>query len=461
VIPVRIVRSTAFRLAFLYMALFGTSVLVLLGFIYHSTAGFMERQTEETVNAEIRGLTEQYSQQGLTGLVRAIETRVARDKSGSGLYLLTDWKFTPLAGNLKQWPEFTSTQDGWLDVELPEIDGQRVFARLKYFLLPGNYHLLVGRDVAERNTVEDLIMDALVWGLVITVLMGGLGAVLMTRGMLGRLDVINRASREIMLGDLSRRIPAKGTGDEFDQLTGNLNDMLDRIGALMDGVRHVSDNIAHDLRGPLNRIRARLELALPQAGEGGSGRGILERTIADIDEVLGAFHAILTISQAEAGSRREEFAMLDLARVAGDVAELYEPLAEDKGIRLRVELAPGLSAPGNRHLLSQALANLVDNAIKYTPPGGEVAVALSQGPDGPTISVQDTGPGVPPESRDKVLERFHRLESSRNAPGSGLGLSLVAAVAKLHGVSLTLSDARPGLRVILAFPRAEGGTGRP
>lgn len=441
------------------MALFGASVLVLLGFIYHSTAGFMERQTEETINAEVRGLTEQYSQQGLTGLVRAIETRVARDKNGGGLYLLTDWKFTPLAGNLRQWPEFASTQDGLIDVDLPDVDGQPVSARLKYFFLPGNYHLLVGRDVAARNTVEDMIIDALVWGLVITGAMGILGAVLMTRGMLGRLDVINRASREIMLGDLSRRIPAKGAGDEFDQLTGNLNDMLERIDALMDGVRHVSDNIAHDLRGPLNRIRARLELALPQTSEHGPDRVVLERTIADIDEVLGAFHAILTISQAEAGSRREQFAVVDLARIAEDVAELYEPLAEDKGIRLRVDLARGLCASGNRHLLSQAVANLVDNAIKYTPEGGVVAVLLSDGPDGPMLSVQDTGPGVPPQCRDKVLERFHRLESSRNAPGSGLGLSLVAAVAKLHGASLTLSDAEPGLRVSLAFPRCDPQAG--
>ncbi|NDY56825.1 HAMP domain-containing histidine kinase [Desulfovibrio sulfodismutans] len=454
-IPGRIVRSTAFRLAFLYMALFGTSVLVLLGFIYHSTAGFMDRQTDETINAEVRGLTEQYSQQGLSGLVRAIESRVARDKNGGGLYLLTDWKFSPLAGNLREWPDFDATQDGWVDTGLREADGERVFARLKYFLLPGNHHLLVGRDVAERNTVEDLIMDALVWGLVITVAMGGLGAVLMTRGMLGRLDVINRASREIMRGDLTRRIPAKGTGDEFDQLTGNLNDMLDRISGLMDGVRHVSDNIAHDLRGPLNRIRTRLELALPENGADSANRKVLERTIADIDEVLGAFHAILTISQAEAGSRREEFAVLDLARLAEDVAELYEPLAEDKGLRLCVNLSPGVAVSGNRHLLSQALANLVDNAIKYTPSGGEVGVELTSGPDGPELAVRDSGPGVPPEHRQAVLERFHRLESSRNAPGSGLGLSLVAAVAKLHGATLVLADAQPGLRVSLAFPPVE------
>ncbi|MDQ7831901.1 MAG: HAMP domain-containing sensor histidine kinase [Desulfovibrionaceae bacterium] len=454
-IPGSIVRSTAFRLALLYMSLFGASVLVLLGFIYHSTAGFMERQTEETINAEVRGLTEQYGQQGLSGLVRAIESRVARDKNGGGLYLLTDWKFTPLAGNLKEWPNIEAVRDGWADTELREADGTRLSARLKYFLLPGNHHLLVGRDVAERNTVEGLIMDALVWGLVITVALGGLGAVLMTRGMLGRLDVINRASREIMRGDLTRRIPAKGTGDEFDQLTGNLNDMLDRISVLMDGVRHVSDNIAHDLRGPLNRIRARLELALPENGEHSANRQVLARTIADIDEVLGAFHAILTISQAEAGSRREEFAVLDLATLAEDLVELYEPLAEDKGLRLRVDLTPGLTVSGNRHLLSQALANLVDNAIKYTPAGGEVGVELAPGADGPELTVRDTGPGVPPEHRDMVLERFHRLESSRNAPGSGLGLSLVAAVAKLHGATLTLADAQPGLRVTLAFPGVE------
>jgi signal transduction histidine kinase len=435
------------------MSLFGTSVLVLLGFLYHSTAGFMERQTDETINAEIRGLTEQYAQLGLAGLIRAIETRVARDKNGGGLYLLTDWKFTPLAGNLKQWPDFASTQDGWLDLVLREVDGEEVSSRLKYFSLPGNYHLLVGRDVAERNAAEGVIMDALVWGLVITVAMGGLGAVLMTRGMLGRLDVINRASREIMRGDLTRRIPAKGAGDEFDQLTANLNAMLDRIVGLMDGVRQVSDNIAHDLRGPLNRIRGRLELALRGHADTNGLRPALERTIADIDEVLAAFHAILTISQAEAGSRREEFSDLDLAVLARDVAELYEPVAEQKGLRLGVDLAPGPGVPGNRHLLSQALANLLDNAVKYTPAGGEVGVTLRETESGPELAVYDTGPGIPPEHRQAVLKRFFRMESSRNTPGSGLGLSLVAAVAKLHGAGLSLLDNAPGLRVVLSFPR--------
>ncbi len=433
------------------MSLFGASVLLLLGFIYHSTAGFMERQTDETINAEIRGLTEQYAQLGLTGLVRAIETRVARDKNGGALYLLTDWKFSPVAGNLKEWPEFSSTQDGWVDLVLQEADGEVVSSRFKYFYLPGNYHLLVGRNVAERNTVEDLIMDALVWGLVITVAMGGLGALLMTRGMLGRLDVINRASREIMQGDLTQRIPAKGAGDEFDQLTANLNAMLDRIVGLMDGVRQVSDNVAHDLRGPLNRIRGRLELSLRGHEDTNGLRPVLERTIADIDEVLAAFNAILTISQAEAGSRREEFSDLDLAVLAGDVAELYEPLAEEKDIRLNVNLTPGLTVPGNRHLLSQALANLLDNAIKYTPSGGEVGITLAQGDCGPVLAVYDTGPGVPAGHRAAVLKRFFRLESSRNTPGSGLGLSLVAAVAKLHAAGLTLEDHSPGLRVVLSF----------
>ncbi len=435
------------------MSLFGTSVLVLLGFIYQSTAGFMDRQTDETINAEIRGLTEQYAQLGLTGLIRAIETRVARDKNGGGLYLLTDWKFTPLAGNLREWPEFSSTQDGWVNLVLRLADGEEVSARLKYFSLPGNYHLLAGSDVAGRNTVRGLIMDALVWGLVITVAMGGLGAVLMTRGMLGRLDVINRASREIMRGDLSRRIPAKGAGDEFDQLTANLNDMLDRIVGLMDGVRQVSDNIAHDLRGPLNRIRGRLEMSLRGHQDTNGLRPVLERTIADIDEVLAAFHAILTISQAEAGSRREEFSDLDLAVLARDVAELYEPLAEEKGIRLGVDLVPGPAIPGNRHLLSQAVANLLDNAIKYTPAGGEVGIALREGESGPELAVYDTGPGIPPEQRAAVLERFFRMESSRNTPGSGLGLSLVAAVAKLHDAGLALLDNAPGLRVVLSFSR--------
>lgn len=432
-------------MAYGYMAVFGASVLVLLGFIYAATAGFMERQIDETINAEIRGLSEQYSQQGLSGLVRIIQARVARDKSGQSIYLLADWKFDPLAGNLAEWPSFADAGDGWADLSLenPETFEKRQ-TRLRHFLLPGNYRLLVGRDVSERDKVGRLIMDSLLWGLGITLVLGFFGGVLMSRFLLGRIDAINRTSREIMDGDLSRRVPLRGADDEFDRLAGNLNAMLDQIVALMDGVRQVSDNIAHDLRGPLNRIRAGLELTLREGGGIEDSRVAMERTIEEIDNLLGTFNALLTISQAEAGSRRQDFAPLDLAAVAGDVAELYEPLAEDKNLSLSVDLAGGQTVRGNRHLLSQALANLLDNAIKYTPSGGAVSLSLAAGPTGPVIEVADSGPGIPESARDKVLERFQRLESSRNTPGSGLGLSLAAAVVKLHHGELGLLDSPSG-----------------
>ena len=437
------------------MAAFGLSVLVLLWFIYTSTAGFMERQTDETINAEIQGLAEQYSQLGLTGLIRVIKSRVAKDKAGSSVYLLTDWKFNPLAGNLPEWPKFRDTGSGWFDATLEDTENfepRRV--RMRYFLLPGNFHLLVGRDVSLRLKMERLIMDALIWGLGLTVVLGGVGGLLTSRWMLKRIDVINKTSREIMAGDLTRRIPSRGAGDEFDRLAGNLNAMLDQITKLMDGVKQVSNNIAHDLRGPLNRIRAGLELSLAKSRTPEEYRAVLEATVSEIDNLLMTFNALLTIAQAESGARRQDFTDIDLTSLAADVAELYDPLAEEKGLTLTVSLAPGVTVPGNRHLLSQALANLLDNAVKYTPAGGTIALSLTAPATGPELTVADTGPGVPAEHRELVLERFARLESSRNTPGSGLGLSLVAAVAGLHRAALRLEDNAPGLRVTLAFPRA-------
>jgi signal transduction histidine kinase len=438
------------------MAAFGLSVLVLLWFIYTSTAGFMERQTDETINAEIQGLAEQYSQLGLTGLIRVIKSRVAKDKAGSSVYLLTDWKFNPLAGNLPEWPKFRDTGSGWFDATLEDTENfepRRV--RMRYFLLPGNFHLLVGRDVSLRLKMERLIMDALIWGLGLTVVLGGVGGLLTSRWMLKRIDVINKTSREIMAGDLTRRIPSRGAGDEFDRLAGNLNAMLDQITKLMDGVKQVSNNIAHDLRGPLNRIRAGLELSLAKSRTPEEYRAVLEATVSEIDNLLMTFNALLTIAQAESGARRQDFTDIDLTSLAADVAELYDPLAEEKGLTLTVSLAPGVTVPGNRHLLSQALANLLDNAVKYTPAGGTIALSLAAPATGPELAVADTGPGVPAEHRELVLERFARLESSRNTPGSGLGLSLVAAVAGLHRAALRLEDNAPGLRVTLAFPRAK------
>jgi signal transduction histidine kinase len=455
VIPIKLLRSSTLRLSMLHMAAFGLSVLVLLWFIYTSTAGFMERQTDETINAEIQGLAEQYSQLGLTGLIRVIKSRVAKDKAGSSVYLLTDWKFNPLAGNIPEWPKFRDTGSGWFDATLEDTENYEPRrARMRYFLLPGNFHLLVGRDVSERVKLERLIIDALVWGLALTVVLGGVGGLLTSRWMLKRIDVINRTSREIMNGELSRRIPSRGTGDEFDRLTDNLNAMLDQIVRLMDGVRQVSNNIAHDLRGPLNRIRSGLELSLATAATPEDYRTVLESTINAVDNLLQTFNALLTIAQAESGARRQDFTDLDLSALAEDASELYEPLAEENGLDLVVSLAPGLTVPGNRHLLSQALVNLLDNAVKYTPPGGRVTVSLRPTPFGPELAVADTGPGVPPEFRQTVLERFTRLESSRNTPGSGLGLSLVAAVAGLHQAELRLEDNEPGLRVVLAFPAA-------
>ncbi len=457
----RILRSSTFRLVLLYMALVSGSVLLLFAFIYWATAGFMERQVDVTIEAEIQGLAEQYRQRGLNGLKAVIADRVAKDPGGSSVYLLADKELQPIVGNLSGWPTARMGEDGWADFTLRERgpDGTEEHrARARAFLLVGSLRLLVGRDVRDLERTRSVIIGALGWGLAISVGLALAGGLMMTSSMVRRIEAINDTSREIVEGDLTRRIPASGSGDDFDKLVGNLNGMLDRITGLMETVRQVSDNIAHDLRTPLTRLRSRLEIARAQQGQSDlEARAAVEQAIEEADGLLATFQALLRIARIEAEQRRAGFAAVDLAPLLIDVAELYEPVAaeRDQSLTLEVrELVPPID--GDRDLLFQAVANLVDNAIKYTPTGGHIVLGLKRTGEAVDLWVADTGPGIPADQRERVFDRFHRLESSRSTPGSGLGLSLVRAVARLHGASIRLTDNAPGLRIAMRLPRRAG-----
>ncbi len=464
--PRAVLSSFTFRLALLYALLLAGSVMLLLGFIHWSTAGYMARQSDATIEAEIRGLSEQYRRRGLVGLTTLVAERSVRDPSGAGLYLLADTDFRPLVGNIDAWPGAEPDRDGWIDFRVHERtgsgdrDGPEHAARGKVFRLRGDLRLMVGRDVHELAALSDLLGNALRWGLALTVALALLGGWVMSGRVVRRIEGINQVGLEIMEGDLSRRVPTDGSGDELDRLAVNLNRMLGRIEALMASVRQVSDNIAHDLRTPLGRLHTKLsqlrdlELAPKAAAR-------VDGAIADAEELLSAFNALLRIARVESGSRRAAFADLNLVVLLHDVVELYEPLAADKGQRLSVSppsADEGTSDPvfhvdGDRDLLFQALANLLDNAIKYTPTNGDIRVFAAPAPNGGlSLGVADSGPGIPAELRGKVLQRFYRVDASRSEPGHGLGLSLVQAVAQLHDAELRLEDAEPGLRVSLTFP---------
>ncbi|HEV7960553.1 MAG TPA: HAMP domain-containing sensor histidine kinase, partial [Rhizomicrobium sp.] len=326
-------------------------------------------------------------------------------------------------------------------------------ARGRLFTLTGNFDLLVAQDVHDRDVTQRMFSTTLPWTMGLILLFGLLGGALMSRNMLRRLDTINRASGEIMAGNMTRRVPVSGAQDEFDLLAENLNRMMDRIERLMKGLREVTDSVAHDLRTPLTRLRQRLEQSQARLSAAGSDTSEIEHAIADTDQLIGTFNALLLIAETDAGTARGAMSPLDLASVARDVSELYEPLAEERNVSLTLATASVPMIEGVRSLVAQALANLVDNAIKYTPPGGQVAISISQSFAGVDLAVADSGPGIPAHERSRVVERFVRLEASRNSPGTGLGLSLVAAVAHFHNAQLLLEDNAPGLKAILRFPR--------
>jgi signal transduction histidine kinase len=449
-----LLHTSTFRLALVYMVLFAGSVLLLLGFIYWSTVAYMANQTDATIRAEITGLAEQYRERGLDGLVETISERLERDPDSSSVYLFASSRLSPLAGNLSAWPDVSPTDDGWLNFEFKDSRaGGRIFqARARPFILQGGLRLLVGRDTRELKAIQQLITRALLWGLAITLALALLGGVIMSRGMLRRIELINQTSRSIMAGDLSQRIPTRGTNDEFDQLAGNLNNMLVEIERLMHGIRHVSDNIALDLRTPLTRLRNRLERLQIELEDGSPHREQVEQSIVDADQLLATFAALLRIARIEAGGHKANFKPVDLASLVRDAAELYEALTEAKQLHLATHIDEAVAINGDRDLLFQALINLLDNAIKYTPEGGNVSLELKRGGKTVDIVVSDTGPGIPENERDKVGQRLYRLERSRSTPGSGLGLSLVKAVAHLHHAALLFEDNAPGLKATLRLP---------
>jgi signal transduction histidine kinase len=458
----KLFNTTAFKLTLVYLTVFALFAAFLLGYFAWNTRRLITEQITRMVDAEINGLTEQYSQGGIRRLVFVIDSRARRP--GSSLYLVTTFTGDGLAGNVGLLGEGVLEHSGWTETvyrRLDDAEGIEHHALVRVYQLPGGFRLLVGRDLEERERLYDIIVAAGQWSIALVVVLGLAGGFFVARRVLRRVDAMTETTRTIMAGDLSGRLPVTGSDDEIDRLAVNLNAMLERIEALMRGFKEVSDNIAHDLKTPLTRLRNRAEEALRASKESSGYRAALEATIEESDELIRTFNALLMIARAESGQASTPMTDFDAAEIARGVGELYDPLADDKGIVLKIEAETPMPARGNPELVTQALANLVDNAIKYASPeraasnGAPAEIMVKAGAAGDRImlTVSDHGPGIPEADRGRVVERFVRLEQSRSEPGSGLGLSLAAAVAHLHGGELRLESNDPGLKATLLLPR--------
>jgi len=456
----KLFRATAFRLALAILALSAVGAGIVLTAVAWQVVKLVDQETARTIDAEAKGLIDSYDRGGLMGLYSAIEMR--KRQPGASLYLLTDPAGEPLAGNVAQIPPEVLEQPGFVDVNYrSNVTGARMRqALVKVYRLPPGFLLLVGHDLGDRARIEKIMMRALAISLVFFAALAALGALFVARRVLKRIDDINTSAHGIMDGDLTRRLPVSGSGDELDRLAESLNGMLARIGELMQGLREVSDNIAHDLRTPLTRLRNHAEAALAFGGDAAAYRAALEKTIEESDSLIKIFNALLLIARAEAGANLEGLQPFDVGEAARSVAELYEPIAEEEGVALKVETEGRLIVRGNRELIGQTIANLVDNALKYGAPreGGlaavrpDVVISTRRAGASVALTVADRGPGIAAEDRARVLDRFVRLEGSRSRPGSGLGLSLAAAVARMHGGTVELEDNAPGLRVSVTLP---------
>ncbi len=477
-----IMRTTAARLSALYLLLFTLCAVVLVVYMTSLSTRMLTSLTTETINEEVQGLAQAYQRGGLPLLVRTIERRARQP--GANLYLIADPNGRILSGNVENLDPGVLETDGWTarpfayqrfgetgqdrrnppaiepgDAAAEPMPSHRAIAVV--LRLPNEMIMLVGRDLGEPERFRAVLRRALMAALG----MMGLGALaiwyFVGRRALKRIDSVSVASARIMEGDLTQRLPVSGAGDEFDRLSENLNAMLARIATLNEGMKQVSDNIAHDLKTPLTRLRNRAEAALAGRRKPAEYREALETTIAESEQLIRTFNAILMISRLEAGYSAESVTKVDLADAVRDVVELYEPAAEDVGVALQTKVSGSFVVDGNRELIGQALSNVVDNAIKYsagTTENPRVTVSLENADREIRLVVGDNGPGIPDAAdRQRATERFVRLEESRTQPGSGLGLSLAKAVMRFHGGKLDLSDNNPGLSVTMTFPNAKDG----
>ena len=446
---IKLFRTSSFRLALLYAGLFTASVLVLFGVTYWFATNYAAQDESNEIAVEFASIQDEARSSGQDRLAAIIDSHLRLRKDVRAVYLLQDAAGRKIVGNIDAMTPImgATTLDRFLDGETRQIRAQG------YRLDNGDY-LLVGQDTSTLKEMKALIVRAFGFGLMVTLVLAVIGSAIISTTVLKRLDAVSRTARAIVQGDFSHRVPTRGTDDEFDELAASMNAMLDRIEDLMRSMRQVSNDIAHDLRTPLSRLRQRLERARSRAHTVEELQEALGHSIAQVDSILETFGALLRIAQIEAGGKAAGTAMVDVSKLLAGIVEDFAPAAEDHGQRLVADVEPGLSIPADPELLTQMIVNLIDNAIRHSPQGARISAQAKSVAGTLELAVSDTGPGIPPQEWENVLRPFYRLEASRTTEGSGLGLSLVAAIAKRHRAKLILGDNAPGLRVSVLFPLA-------
>lgn len=454
-----LVKTFTFRLGLVYVGLFGLSATLLFAFIYTFAMNYLEQQINDSIRQQYIHLANEYREGGSYNVEQRIKEFITTDDEGTSIYLLVNRDFEKLAGNLNEWPAKAKSigifekEGRWVRFHIEamrDVDGIEVQAAI--IALSPYRHLLVGQSLQNIAKIEQTIMQTFWASLALTLVMAFVGALVMTRSVMGRLSVINRSASTIMGGHLSVRIPFTAGGDEFDDLSANLNLMLDRIEMLLKSLSEFANNIAHDLRSPLTRIINRMDAGLRTLDKQHASYELMEKNVRDLQELVATFNAILKISELEANTEFRRFEPCDLKPMLDNLTEFYEPYAADKRIAFTNHVSDTALVHGEKHLLAQAFANLIDNAIKFTPEGGHIDISCKNDASGVDVVIADSGPGIPAEYRGKVFEKFFRLEQSRNTKGNGLGLSLVAAVANIHNAAISLEDNCPGLKVIFSIP---------
>ena len=444
----RLVRTSSFRLTLLYAGLTGLSFLLLFAVIFWSTTEFMQKQIDTTIKAEIKEIRNGAADDSLQSLRRVVEA--STEQSPGFFYLLQDRAGNVLAGNLPKLEPIVDVREWTGANRLQEF--QNIDIRGLGLDAGDGGYLFVGMNAHQVQEMRESVARSFLWGFGAAMLLALLGGAAMSLSVLRRIEGVSQTSRDIVGGDLQRRIPLNGSGDEFDHLAGSLNAMLDRIQVLMDGLRQVSTDIAHDLRTPLTRLRQRLELAQERPTDAQALHATLGASLSGIDAILQTFSALLRIAQVESGARKASFTQVDLSELLHTIAEVYQPAFEEKAQTLLEQIAPDLTVIGDRELLTQLFANLVENATRHCPADARVALIAASSATGVSVAVSDNGPGIPMEMREKVLQRFVRLDASRSTPGNGLGLSMAAAIASLHEADWQMTDNAPGLRISVTIP---------